>query len=108
MEVSFQGYNKKKKELVDYKKSVCKVIDQFIKNDEQFIKDHYNSPIRDFSNSFDFYKNIDNIFIVRFNYGGTRDYLKPYEVSFTPEEYNRLISFMKDPNLHININKFNL
>lgn len=42
MEVSFIGYNQKKKELEDYKKSICKVIDKFIMTDDEFKKNHHN------------------------------------------------------------------
>jgi len=108
MEVSFLGYNQKKKELADYKKSVCKVIDQFILNDKDFIKNHINSPVKDYRVSFDFYKNQRSYFVVQFNYGMEDKYFRQYEVEFAPEEYVRLLEFMKDPDLHINTNKFNL
>jgi len=104
MEVSFQGYNKKKKELNDYKNSVCKVIDQFVMNDENFKKNHNNTPVRDYNKSFNFY-NLREYFVVQFTYS---KYFRQYKIEFEPAEFRRLLDFMKDPNLHINTNKFNL
>lgn len=105
MEVSFQKYNNKKKELTDYKNSICKVIDQFIMNDDQFKKNHNNTPVREYDKSFNFYENQREYFVVQFTYG---KYFRYHEVEFDPDEFKRLLDFMKDPNLHINTNKFNL
>jgi hypothetical protein len=110
MIVSFQGYNKKKKELDNYKKSIYQVIDNFILNDENFMKDHHYTPIRDYKHSFDFYKDQKDIFVVQYQYSKENNptFIRQHEVRLKPEEYERLKEFMKDPDLHININKYNL
>jgi len=110
MIVSFQGYNKKKKELGDYKKSVCQVIDDFILNDENFMKDHHNSPVRDYKHSFDFYEDQKDMFVVQYQYSEEHNpaFYRQHEVRLSYEECERLKEFMKDPGLHINTNKYNL
>ena len=111
MVVSFQGYIKKEHELKKYKESVCKVIDDFILNDNHFQKDHNDSPIRDYHHSFDFHMNDKYGFGIYYFYcPDSRDkiHLRQHDITFTPEEFKRLKTFMKDPKLFKGVNKYNL
>jgi len=104
MIVDFKGYNKKKIELSEYKDSVCKVIDDFIFHDSLFKKEHYNSPLRDFNRSFDFYMH-NRRFVVQYYFG---DDIHQHEITFTSDEYKRLEEFMKNPSLYKSTQDYNI
>ena len=107
MIVTFDGFKEKKKEVEEYKKSICKLIDEFITTDVEFKKNHKINGTYEYS--YDFYD--DNL------RGGffTVDYSSDIGVLsssdqfvFSGLEYRRLKEFMKDPELYRNKNKFNI
>lgn len=105
MIVSFDEYNKKEKELKDYKKSICEKINQFIEID--FIKTQIRQP---FKGVYDFYfdKQKRGNFVIEYSYG---ENYRADDLEFTNKEYLRLIDFMKDTEeykLKINTDKYNL
>lgn len=63
MVVSFEEYNKMEKEVSNYKKNLCEIIDEFVNFDSEFRKNH---KIKGYQHCFDFYKDSlrDEIFVI--------------------------------------------
>jgi hypothetical protein len=103
MIVSFREYSKIDKTLKNYKKSILKVIDEYINYNDEFRKKH---DIIGYLYSSDFdYRN--NSIVVTYRFELT-NFEIPYKIYFTIAEYNDLKKFMKDPDLYKNTKKYNL
>ena len=114
MIVSFDGFKKKEEEIKEYKKSICKVIDDFILNDKDFRDVHASYQLEHYINSYDFYF-LNDIFVVRHIYEtpiGNRwpnlNRNSSDNIEFLPNEYEDLKKFMKDPDFYKNTKKYNL
>lgn len=104
MIVSFEEYSKKEKELENYKKSICKLIDRFIDIDPEIRKNH--SIGKPYKGCFDFY--VDNLrrgeFVIKYSYGNYGS----DEIALWPSEYKKLKDFMLNPDLYLDSKKYNL
>lgn len=103
MVVTFEEYNKKEKEAKEYKDKILKLIDDFIKIDEEFSENHIiRTP---YKGAIDFY--FDNLrggrFCVTYSVNWSTDIL-----DFTGKEYKKLLEFMKNPDFYKNLKKYNL
>ena len=107
MIVTFDGFNEKQKEVENYKKSILKLIDEFVTTDEDFKKNHINmgSP---YKWAIDFY--MDNQrrgdFVVDYRWG--EPFGRTDQIYFSGLEHQRLKDFMKDPELYRSNKKFNI
>lgn len=110
MIVSFSEFNKKEKELKEYKKSICKLIDQYIN-----LNYNLNNKTKFFSErsgkTYDFYdEELRNLgFAIEFHYGNF--YNLSDTIYLKNNEYNDLIKFMEDPEqykLEFKSKKYNL
>ena len=106
MLTKFEEYKQEEKKLSDFKKSICKTIDDFINYDTDFQKNH---DLKGYKYSFEFYfdSRHDKTFVVQYykkgEYSGYQQ-----EVHFTFREYNNLLKFMEDPELYKNAKNYNL
>jgi hypothetical protein len=111
MIVTFDGFKEKQKEVDEYKKSILKLIDEFITTDEYFKKNHTTMGVSQllspYKYSTDFF--IDNQrrgdFVVDYCWG---TFSKTDQIHFSGLEYKRLQDFMKEPELYRNNRKYNI
>lgn len=107
MIISFDKFEKKQKELKNYKKSILKLIDEFITNsDEDFQKKH-NIIGRPYIGSFDFSIHPKWGFNIKYNYGDHYIF-RTDDIYLDGLEYKKLQEFMKDPELYKNTKKYNI
>lgn len=97
MEVyTFTEYNKKEKDLKDYRDKMMKVITDYVKFDVDFQKNHKINLLT-FKNVFDLYKNQSGYYIMRYNnkmkYSST-------DIEIFYGEYRDIEDYMRNPELY--------
>lgn len=105
MIISFDKFEEKQKELESYKKSILKLIDEFITTDEDVKK--IRSISKPYIGAFDFFVHPKWGFTIEYNYGSNYD-INTDNINLTDVEYKRLREFMKDPELYKNTKKYNI
>jgi hypothetical protein len=107
MIVSFKEYEDKEAKLKYYKSRILKLIDKFILSNDEFRDIHASEQMKNYLKAIDFYNDRQRGggFVVKYYYN---KYGTPDEVYFTSNQYLELLEFMKNPELYINANKFNL
>jgi hypothetical protein len=111
MIVSFDEYNKKRRDIADYKNKILEMIDEFVKINQSIKKKiELRTHGGKYKNAFDFYhsqKNTHN-FVIQFSYLSTYGSSIQNELTFNYQEYQDLLKFMEDPELYRAANKYNL
>lgn len=106
MIVTFDGFKEKQKEVEDYRKSILKLIDDFINTDKDIIKNHI---IREpYKGSTDFFVNDQRGGRLQITYRWGEPFSKTDDIYLDGLESRKLQEFMKDPELYKNQNKFNI
>jgi hypothetical protein len=111
MIVSFEEYNKKRRDIADYKKSILEMIDEFVKIHEGIKeKIKIRTGGGKYDSAFDFYNSQkgENNFIVHFSYLSSYGSTIQNELRFTYKEYQDLLDFMRDPEIYRSAKKYNL
>ena len=105
--LDFNGFKKKQQEVEEYKKSMLKIIDDFILYDEDFRMVHASLQLDRYVKSTDFHFKANTI-IVEYFYFIQHTFNTVDHIEFLPDEYKRLEEFMKNPELYKNKKKYNL
>lgn len=105
MIISFDKFEEKQKELESYKKSILKLIDEFITTDAEF--NNSRSVDSRYRGSSDFFIDPKWGFTVVYSYGDNYVYRTDH-LNFNGLEYKRLQEFMKNPELYKNMKKYNI
>lgn len=95
---SFEDYSSTKKEILEYKKSAMKIIDDFV--------NLYLKHIKKYKECTDFFETRDNKFIV--SYINTYNDSNTITFDIGDETYEKLINFLDNPQLYKNQKKFNI
>lgn len=106
MIVTFDGFKEKQKEVEEYKKSILKLIDEFVTTDEDFKRNHTMG--KPYKYAIDFYIDYQRRgdFVVNYRWG--EPFGRTDQIYFSDLEHQRLKEFMKEPELYRNKNKFNI
>jgi len=95
MIVNFEEYNKKEKELEEYKKSLCKLIDDYILYNKLIDNEAYKG-------CFDYFFDQHGKFTIHYKE------MFYYSQQFVIDSYMDLKKFVEDPELYKNTKKYNL
>lgn len=102
---TFDEYINTQNDLIDYKKSVFKLIDDYILNDKEYGK-RQNFLHKRYINCYDFFMTPTDDFVVC--YIDKDDDTRKVYFKMDDEDYKNLLKFIDNPELYKNINKFNL
>ena len=109
MIVSFEEFNRKVKDFVDYKKKLLSVIDDFMLwNDDLRKKYKIDNYIESFD--FDVRENDEKRYLIlQYIHSGFNDIHKyQRQTAFSKKEYEELRKFMENPELYKSVKKYNL
>ena len=102
---TFDDYIKTQDDANNYKKSVLKLIDYYILNDDEYVKKHENI-VKTYERCFDFYFSNDNYFVIK-HFDRNED-VNMIFFKINSVDYKNLLKFIDNPELYKDTKKFNL